>query len=138
MTEVIVKKRIFNPATQSWVDEELPVLTIKRMGWARAYAAGAIIASHYVGYGSPATIQKIWVVQRARFFTGSPDAIFSVVHSRLGSVDPIYFESPGEQLDLLESGVYKFGPGSVRVRMHLAGSTPRTGFGVSFEGPELG
>jgi len=106
------------------------------MGWARAYAATAIIASHYVGMGSPSTVAKTWTVQRARFFAGSPDTIFSVVHSRLGSVDPVYLEAPGGQLDLMESGVYKFGPGSVRIRMHLAGSTPRVGFGVSFEGPE--
>jgi len=136
MAQVIMRKRVFNPATQQWIDEEIPTVTIKRMGWARAYAAGAIIASHYVGYGSPSTVQKTWLVQRARFFTGSPDAIFSVVHSRLGSIDVVYFEAEGGQLDLLESGVYKFGPGSVAVKMHLAGSTPRAGFGASLEGPE--
>ena len=138
MSQVIMKKKVFNPAVQGWVDEEIPTVTVKRMGWARAYAAGAIIASHYVAMGSPSTVAKTWMVQRARFFAGSPDTIFSIVHSRLGSIDTVYFESAGEQLDLLEAGVYRFSPGSVRIRMHLAGSTPRVGFGVSLEGCEVG
>ena len=136
MSQVIMRKKVFDPAKQSFRDEEIPTVTIKRMGWARAYAETAIIASHYVGYGSPSTIAKTWIVQRARFFAGSPDTLFRVHHTRLGDVDMVYFESPGEQLDLLESGVYKFPPGSVWIIMHLAGSTPRAGFGVSFEGPE--
>ncbi|MDI6814129.1 MAG: hypothetical protein QMD10_11420 [Desulfitobacteriaceae bacterium] len=136
MSQIAFRKKLFNPATQMWQDEALPTVTVKRMGWARAYSAGAVIASHYVGMGSPSTVAKTWIIQRARFFAGSPDTILSVVHSRLGSIDAVYFESPGEQLDFLESGVYKFPPGSVRFVMHLAGSTPRVGFGISVEGPE--
>ena len=137
MAEVIIRKRVFDLAKQQWIDQFLPTLTVKRHGWARAYAAGAVIASHYVASGSPATVDKVWIIEKARFHAGSVDTIFSAVHSRIGTVDAIYFESPGAETNILLPGVFRFTPGSVRFVMHHAGSTPLVGFGVSLEGPEV-
>jgi len=132
----ITRQQVFDPAKQSWVDEELPTISVDRAGSVRNVTAATLLASHYVGYGSPHTVEKVWRIFRARFFAGSPQTLFSVVHSRYGSIDQIYFESPGEQTDLaLINPVYIFRPGSVNFWLATPGSAPR-GFGVSVGGPE--
>jgi len=124
-------------AKGEWVDEFIPTETVKRRGWVRNVAAATLLASHYVKPGSPETVDRTWLITRARFWAGSPETVFSIVHSREGSIDQIYFESPGEQTDISQIGfVYAFPTGSVKAYLETPGSALR-GFAVSLEGPEV-
>ena len=137
MDMMIIRRRIFDPLKQSWKDEELPTLTLRMRGSVNNVTSPTPIASVFVPYGSPAPEQMSWLIARSRFYAGSPETKFSIVHSVLGTVDEVYFEAPGEEV--LTSGkypVYSFPSGSVTVYLTTPGSALR-GFGVSMEGPTV-
>jgi len=134
----IERKKLFDTAKQEYVDEPLPTYTAKVAGFVRNVTTATPLISTPVYPGSPYR-PMTWMVNRFRVFTGSPETLFAVVHSRLGTVDRIYFEAPGQETDLagdMRAPVYAFGPGTVKVYLDTPGSCAR-GFGVSMEGPLL-
>jgi len=131
----IIRRQRRDTIKGDFVDETLPTLTVKKA--ARAVTSTpALIGSHYVGVGSPSTVEKVWRITRLGLATGSPETWFAITHSRLGTVDPTrYFPTRGEQLDLgaYDAPLYCFPSGSVSVRVISTGSGV---FGFSMEGPE--
>lgn len=133
---VIFRKKVFDPLKQTWMDEAIPTVTTKRHGWVRSATAATVLASHYVLPGSPITVQRSWMILRLRAFSGSPETRFSIVHSRLGTIDQIYFESPGEETNISAGmPIYALHTGTVKAYLHTPGSA-YSGYGVSLEGPE--
>ncbi len=137
MEQVIVRRKVFDPLKQRWVDEELPTYTIRLFGKVNNVTEPTLIASATIPTGSPPTDRMSWLVARSRFYAGSPETLFSIVHSELGTVDEVYFESPGDEVVTAgEFAPYTLPSGEVRVYLTTPGSAKR-GFGVSMEGPVL-
>ncbi len=137
MEQVIVRRKIFDPAKQRWIDEELPTYTLRMFGRTNSVTASTPIASAVVPPGSPATDTRSWLIARCRFYAGSPETKFSIVHSLYGTVDEVYFESPGEEVVTAgKLAPYTFPSGEVKVYLTTPGSA-KSGFGVSMEGPVL-
>jgi len=137
MSVVKIRGQVKDLVKGEWVDVFLPTETIKRGQKVRGTGASVLIASHYVGVGTPATVKKAFLVTRAEFATSSPDTWFSVVHSREGTVGVKYFESPGHQLALAEVNrpIYSFSTGTVRIHGITLGSAQD--FAAFIEGVEV-
>lgn len=52
---VIVRKEIYDPSLERYVNEELPTVTVTKARKVNTMSANAALASHYVGSGTAAT-----------------------------------------------------------------------------------
>ena len=131
--EQIYRRKILDPkkATPEFVDEKIPTLTIVRGSKVRGTGADITFGSHYVAD------DKTWKIGRLSVMAGSVEAWFEVRHSRLGTIDTVYFSGKGDEKLLTNpylEPVYAFPTGSAKIVLPAAGSA--NWFGAFLEGPE--
>jgi hypothetical protein len=128
------KDRILDPP--EFVDEEVPSLTIKLpyrglQGRQRA-PRGTHTGTYYIkGTQYDTGIGTYGVrITRLSVFAGSRDVFWHIRHSRIGTVDIIYFPASGQEYQLGNgmAPIYSFGPGTISHGFLNAGSAYWMGY----------
>lgn len=102
MKVVTIRKQIYDPSLERYVNEEIPTHTIKRARRLRTASANTVLASHYISSGSPAITAGTYgygsVARVIRFMYGASKEIEMYVKDRSGTIDFLYLPSAGREL----------------------------------------
>lgn len=131
--EKIYRKKLLDRSkyTPEFVDEKIPTLTFKRGSKVRGAGAHITFGSHYIAD------DKTWKIGRLSVSSGSAEAWFEIRHSRLGTIDAIYFSAKGQEIvatDPYREPIYVLTAGSAKIVLPSAGSA--NWFSAYLEGPE--
>lgn len=102
-----VRKQIYDPSLERYVNEEIPTHTIKRARRLRTASADTVLASHYISSGTNAVDAGTYgygsVARVSRFMYGANKEIELYVKDRTGTIDYLYLPSAGRELMLSDS-----------------------------------
>jgi len=128
----VFQKKLLEKRRPGLVDEMIPTVPIRIFNQGQGIATKGVGSAWLMGSktltGSP--IEQTLQIVMERFNTNTPNVFFAIVHSRKGTLDTPYLESPGEQTDVgdLYSPLESFGPGTVKLYALGPGSSKAGSF----------
>lgn len=104
---IIVRKEIYDPSLERYVNEELPTQTIQRAVKKNTASVNATMASHYVGSGTAATgagtvgYGTVGRIVNMTVVTTSPMTLY--MKDRKGTIGFLYMPTAGEKMILADA-----------------------------------